>query len=95
MAIIIRDKTKCWLCGQAISTQDDVIAFPAFLGPNHRLNRYSDSVFHRSCFIKCLERKDVESLYLRYREIWESRPKELKSLEEIDAWGREALKEFS
>jgi hypothetical protein len=94
MALLIRGKTKCPLCEKVITDNDDVIAFPAFLGANHPLSRFSDSAFHRTCFSTCPERAEVESLYRRYRKIWEQRPKDLKSAGEIDAWGKEAFKEF-
>jgi hypothetical protein len=94
MALIIRGKTKCPLCQKLITENDDVISFPAFLGVGHPLNRFSDSAFHRACFAKSPESIQVESLYRRYRKIWEERPKDLKSAEEIEAWGNEAFKDF-
>lgn len=94
MALLIRGKTKCLFCEKVIAENDDVIAFPAFLGVGHSLSRFSDSAFHRTCFSRCPESAEVESLYRRYRKIWENRPKDLKSAEEIDAWGKEAFKDF-
>lgn len=95
MALLIRGKTKCLLCGSTIADEDDVVAFPAFLGASHRLARFSDGAFHKHCFSECAEQREVESLYRRYREIWENRPASLMSAAEIEAWGKEAFKEFA
>jgi hypothetical protein len=94
MALFIPGKTICPICKQTIMDGMEIIAFPAFLPKGHALSKYSDAVFHRGCFEKAPHRDEVQSIYKRYCDIWESRPRNLKSLEEIEAWGREALKDF-
>jgi hypothetical protein len=73
---------------------EDLVAFPAFLLPTHRLYRFSDAAFHRSCFADLPERQELERLYQRYCEIWDARPANLSSLEEIEEWGKHAFKEL-
>ena len=94
MALLIRGKTTCLLCGKIIKERQEVVAFPAFLPSGHPLGIFSDAVFHRTCFQEDARSEAVGQLYQRYEEIWDSRPKDLKSLEEIEAWGREAFKDF-
>ncbi len=94
MALVFPGKTTCALCGQIIHDAMDIVAFPAFLAPRHRLYRFADGAFHISCFANWPESQELERLYKRYREIWESRPTNLTSLQEIEEWGRSAFKEF-
>jgi hypothetical protein len=94
MAILIPGKTACPLCAKTIMAGDETRAFPAFLPASHALHVFSDAAFHRHCFEADARAASVDALYARYRAIWDSRPKELKTLQEIDAWGREAFKDF-
>jgi hypothetical protein len=94
MALFIRGKSTCPLCGGVLAEADDVAAFPAFLKPDHELGAFSDTAFHRQCFEEHPRAAEVSALYRRYREIWDSRPRELKTLEEMETWGREAFKDF-
>lgn len=94
MALILEGKTLCPICGNPIRTAAEATAFPAFLRPGHRFARFSDAAFHTSCFVSCPERQDVEAVFMKYEEIWKSRPAHLKSLSEIEAWGKEAFREF-
>lgn len=93
MALLIRGKSECLLCGRVISADDQVVAFPAFLKADHRLGRFSDGVFHRPCFESCPQRDEVAALYERFRQIWNSRPLDASAAER-DAWAKEALKDF-
>lgn len=95
MALIFPGKTTCALCQRIIETEDEVIGFPAFLPSEHRFYRYSDAAFHRQCFQEWPDGPEFEHLYQRFRRIWESRPKNLASLEEIDAWGKKAFKDWA
>ena len=94
MAIIMRGKSKCRLCGEVLDASAQIVAFAAFLPATHELSRYSDAAFHAECFAKWSEREQFEKLYRRYQEIWSSRPMHLTSPSEIDAWGNEAFREF-
>ena len=73
----------------------EIVAFPAFLPSGHKFGNFSDAAFHASCFRNMSSSDEVKELYRRYREIWESRPKNLKTLEEIADWGKKAFKEFT
>jgi hypothetical protein len=94
MALLFPGKTPCLLCGKVIEEGEATVGFPAFLGPKHPLSRYSDAVFHAECFAKCPDNEAVQALFRSYRKIWESRPRRLKSATEIEAWGKEAFKNF-
>jgi hypothetical protein len=51
MAILIRGKTICRLCGCVIGAQDDVAMFPAFISNElDPLRLFDDGAFHASCF---------------------------------------------
>jgi hypothetical protein len=49
MAIIIRGKTECPLCGEVLRGGDDLMASPPFL-QSGLLFRFSDAAMHRACF---------------------------------------------
>jgi hypothetical protein len=77
-----------------LAEEEDIVSFPAFLRSAHELGSFSDAAFHRMCFENHPRAADVSALYARYRAIWDSRPKDLKSLDEMEAWGRQAFKNF-
>ena len=91
---MVRGKTTCPLCGKTIEDGQVVAAFPAFLPSGHPLAIFSDGVFHKACLHEDARSEAVERLYRRYREIWDSRPKDLKTVEDVEAWGREAFKDL-
>jgi hypothetical protein len=94
MAIFISGKTICPICDRVIRQDEEKVAFSAFLPKSHKWHKFSDGVFHKSCFERWPEYKEFYKLYDRFKEIWSSRPKDLKSPEEIDDWVNEAFKEF-
>lgn len=94
MALLIRGKTICPLCGKVILTNQAVVSFPAFLKKTHTLAMYSDAAFHQECFDNSPDGSGVIKLFERYRQIWENRPQELKTQKEIDEWGRSAFADF-
>jgi hypothetical protein len=50
MAILLRGKTQCQICGEVIFDENDVILFPHFiLNENDRLFSLSDSACHSCC----------------------------------------------
>lgn len=93
MAIFISGKTKCLVCGQAISSAADAVLFPAFLKAGHRLARFSDAAVHGDCLQASEDALEAHRLLARYQEIWQSRPRNL-SLEQAEEWGRDAFKEL-
>jgi len=93
MVLFFYGESKCGICGQAVHA-DDAKAFPAFLRPTHPLHRFSDAVFHRICFDEAPEHNEVDRLFTRFLEIWVVRSRNLKTKEEIDAWGKDKFTEF-
>ena len=67
MALLIRGKTKCSLCGEVISDGDEVISFGPFVS-NRRdpLLRYSDRSFHAAHFWR---QPDAEKAMARWNEV--------------------------
>ncbi len=50
MALILRGKTRCWICGQILDERDEVVAFPAFIGNrNDPMYPFSDAAVHSNC----------------------------------------------
>lgn len=94
MALLFPGKTPCVLCGRVIQNEERAVGFPAFLPKHHRFHRYSDEVFHDQCFQTWPDKFEFERLYQNYRDIWESRPRHFSSLEEVEAWGKEAFKDL-
>jgi hypothetical protein len=93
MAFFLEGKTECQICGQLIETSHELKMFPAFLGACHPLHWYSDGVFHRNCFEASPDRDEVERLFTRFRYICDHRPPNM-TMEEVEAWGRDAFAEF-
>ena len=94
MSIVVSGKSLCVVCGRVLEEADKIASFPAFLPPTHRLARFSDAACHLECFNRAPESEAVARLFRLYRDIWESRPKNLKSLDEMNAWGKSAFKDF-
>lgn len=94
MALVLRGETPCVVCGRPLLVDDDIDGFPAFLKPTHPLGRFSDAAFHTACFAKAPERAALMEIYCRYLKIWATRPDDLASPEEVEAWGREAFKDL-
>lgn len=91
MALFFPGKTNCIICNEVILRTKDAICFPAFLPNGHRLHRFSDGAFHIDCFQKWPDRESFEIIYKKYREIWENKPRNLKTLKEIEDWGKKAF----
>ncbi|MEH6487344.1 hypothetical protein [Hyphomonas oceanitis] len=94
MAHLIADKTICPLCGKTISSDDVVVGFPAFLKPSHRLGLFSDGIFHQACVDLSSEGAEAQALYTQWLAVWQSRPSNLESLEDIDEWGKNAFAHY-
>jgi len=51
VAIVLRGKTECSLCGKVIINGDDIVATSHFIADKaDPLWRFSDSAMHHSCF---------------------------------------------
>jgi len=94
MVMFFPGRTKCLICKNVIEKSDDAVGFPALLKAGHRLHSYSDSALHRECFAASPDKAEVERLYSRFRQIWDERPKGVKTLDEIEEWGKSAFKEL-
>ena len=91
MALVFIGKTKCGVCRAPIREGEDCVAFPAFLPQTHRLWKYSDGVFHSKCFADDSNSGEIQSLYQQFCSIWEKRPRDRKTNEEREAWGKRAF----
>jgi hypothetical protein len=94
MSLIILGKSKCSLCNKILEDTDLLTAFPAFLPNDHKFGRFSDAALHTECFNKDIDSNDVDNMYYVYKKIMDSRPKELKTLEEMEAWTKEAFQDW-
>lgn len=63
MALIFLGSSRCALCERAIEAEDGLVATSAFLGPEHRLWRYSDAAMHRECFLAWGDRQAFVEAY--------------------------------
>ena len=95
MAIVFIGTTPCGICGAPLCEGEDYIGFPAFLPKTHRLWKYSDGAFHSKCFADDPNSVEVQSLYQQFRSMWEKCPRELKTSEEREAWGKRAFADFA
>lgn len=91
MALLIRGKSACPLCGTVIGNDDEVVATPAFLKASHRLAAFSDAAFHSRCFGAAPENAEVEQLLTRFKDKLAAAP---TSLAEYETWIKDAMKEF-
>lgn len=94
MALGIHGKFVCSICGKVIGDQEESVGFPPFLPQDHPLVVFSDSIMHKECFVADHRSGDVMDLYARYKSIWDSRPRDLKTMKEIEEWGRRAFRDF-
>ena len=90
MALVLPGKSTCALCDGVLEDGHDIIAFPAFLPAKHRLWQYSDAAFHAQCFAAWSERPAFDALYQRAQALSNTRPHDVTTTAEMDAWGREA-----
>jgi hypothetical protein len=91
MAIIIAGESRCPICGKVIDKGVAVATFPAFLPRGHELSAFSDAAFHRACFDAHPSAARVKDLYARYQRVWDDRPRDLKTLADVEAWQRAAF----
>ena len=64
MAICIRGATRCSLCDQVITEDDDVVMTSHFIPDQaHPLWRYSDSTMHRRCFLGWEHRGEFVAMF--------------------------------
>ena len=91
MPIVEWGKTACGVCGKPVFREDASVSTPAFLRQTHPFWRYSDALFHRTCFEDSPDRVELERLLARYQEVRSQAP---KTLEAYEVWAKHAMKEF-
>ena len=68
MAIILRGKTRCSICGAVIEEGDDIIATTHFISESSDpLWRFSDSAMHKFCFLKWEHRQEFVTKFNEIR----------------------------
>jgi hypothetical protein len=68
MAIILRGKTLCSICGQTLLDGEAIVASPHFIHDEHHpLRKFSDSGMHRTCFIGWSK---ATAFRAAYHELW-------------------------
>lgn len=67
MALIIRGKSRCHLCGQLLAPEDDVQLFPpALLEPSSDSAHLNDSGVHRVCYERLPEHDKIAAALENY-----------------------------
>ncbi len=94
MALIISGKSVCPLCKKVMRECEGLIAFPAFLPHSHKFGKFSDAAFHKMCFEADPDASSVNDMHYVYQKIMDSRPKDLKTMKEIDEWTKEAFQDW-
>jgi hypothetical protein len=89
--MIVRGQSRCHLCDRIMGLFQRVTGFPAILGSDHPLHHFSDAIMHKACFDAHPDAQRMRGLYDRWLRVVDGRPRDLKSLEEIHAWEREAF----
>lgn len=94
MAMIIRGKSTCPLCSKVLEKGDELKGYPAFLPYDHRFGKFSDAIFHKVCAEADPDYGDAEDMLYVWQKIMDSRPRDLKTLEEMEAWTKEAFQDW-
>ena len=94
MVIAFVGFSKCSICHEVIEKSEDLMGFPAFIPYDHKYGLFSDAALHKACYEKHPDREAVDGLLAAYKMILNSRPRNLKTLEEMEVWSREAFKDW-
>lgn len=94
MAIVFIGFSKCSICHEVIEKSEELTGFPAFIPYDHKYGLFSDAALHKACYEKHPDKPEVDNFYTAFRMIQNSRPQNLKTLEEMEAWSREAFKDW-
>lgn len=66
MALVMRGKSTCPLCGKVLAEGDDIVGTTHFIADrNDPLWRFSDAAMHRACFEAWEHRGEFEAKYQR------------------------------
>jgi len=64
VALILRGKTECSICGSVIKDEDEIVAATHFIrDPDDPLWRFSDSAMHKACFLEWHQRGEFVKRY--------------------------------
>jgi hypothetical protein len=67
MAIVMRGKSTCPLCGKVLGKDDAIVGTTHFIADqNDPLWRFSDAAMHRACFDAWEHRAEFEAKYRRF-----------------------------
>lgn len=88
---MILSKSECSLCKQILTSFDKIKIFSAFLPPNHRYGKFSDAAMHESCFLADPDHETINDMFYVFNKILASKPKDFKTVEEMDSWTKEAF----
>ena len=94
MTLVLSGVSVCKLCGNTIEERDTIAAFPAFLPFDHKFGQFSDAVMHETCFKAYPDFGAIGDMYKAFRMIMDSYPRDLKTLEEVETWQKEAFKDW-
>jgi len=74
MALVLRDRTRCSICGDVLGKDDKIVGLLHCLPVGHPLWRFSDSVVHQNCFEGWSHRSFFEAIHDKWRQIVKARP---------------------
>jgi len=95
MALCLRGKTQCSICGVVLQEGDDVVLHPHILPLDHPLLCFSYSSIHRVCYQQWECHEYFETILQKYRGLWDARPAALRlTRQQIDALTREGRDQF-
>ncbi len=77
MAILISNSSACSICESILKESDDIITWNAFLKPDHKFWKFSDSGMHQNCFDKWEFKLVFEDLY-KYQPLVDFEDSQLK-----------------
>jgi len=49
---------------------------------------------HRQCYEASPDKEELDRLLKEFQQIWDSRPRTLTTMEEIEEWGKNAFQDF-
>lgn len=82
------------MCSKTLNANEELTSFSAFLPYDHRFGRFSDAAFHKNCFDSDPDANAVNDMYYVFNKIMEGCPKDLKTVEEMETWTKEAFQDW-
>src|SRR5579859_4065345 len=95
MALILRGKSKCSICGLTLESGQDIVLHPHFLTSDHPLWKFSDSGMHRACYDEWDHRNYFEAAHRKLEQLRSTKPVHLRrSAGEIQSLSIEERQRF-